>query len=103
MCDLEAAGQLCKAARWRASLEPRVCFGLEGAVKRAANTHRALVGVEAVAGVADGAHQLRHDFLQSLRVHTPPCLAPRRNSCPVKGMRSFVSSLDAMRVAAITK
>lgn len=42
-----------------------------------AGTHRAEIGVETAADVADGFHQLRHNFFQSLRIHTPPLFASR--------------------------
>lgn len=75
------------ARRGRPRAEPRRPAATEA-------THRAEVGVEAVAEVADGAHQLRHDLLEPLRVHAPPFLALRRNSFPGNGVRYLITSLD---------
>lgn len=62
------------------------------AVRLAAYTHRAEVRIEAASDVADGFHQLRHYFLEPLRVHAPPFFPPRYK-VSVNNMRPLMITL----------
>lgn len=57
--------------------------------------HRAEVGVEAAAEVADGPHQLRHDLLEPLGIHAPTFLPPRY-TFPANSVRSLITLLTSV-------